>query len=83
MRIKWKPMIIMFFIVYFFIYALTSCSALKADEPELSCETFINEKICKMTPEEQEKWFWELLQTLINESKPTEEPKPEVIEIST
>jgi len=70
MRIKFKPIVIMFFIVYIFAWSLTTCSFVKADE--LNCETFVNEKICNMTPEEQEKWFWELLRSLM-EDKPTEE----------
>ena len=78
MRIKFKPIVIMFFIVYIFAWSLTTCSFVKADE--LNCETFVNEKICKMTPEEQEKWFWELFRSLIEDDK---EEKPEVIEIST
>ena len=68
MRIKLKPMIIMFFIIYFFVYALTSCSALKADEPELSCEAFVKEEICKMSPEEQEIWFLELLLKILEDT---------------
>ena len=73
MRIKWKPIIIGFFVFYFFVYALTSCSALKADEPEkvgkpeLNCETFINEKICNMTPAEQETFFLEMFKALIDQ----------------
>ena len=63
MRIKIKPMVIMFFIVYIFAWSLTTCSFVKADE--LNCETFVKEEICKMTPEEQEKWFWELFRSLI------------------
>ena len=63
MRIKIKPIVIMFFIVYIFAWSLTTCSFVKADE--LNCETFVNEKICKMTPAEQEKWFWELLRSLM------------------
>ena len=51
----------MFFIIYIFVWSLTTCSFVKADEPKLSCEAFINEKICNMTPEEQEIWFLELL----------------------
>ena len=78
MRIKYKGIIIGFFIVYIFVYALSSCSVVKADE--LNCETFVNEKICKMTPEEQKKWFWELLRKILEDDK---EEKPEVIEIST
>ena len=58
-----KTPIIIFFIIYIFAWNLSSCSAVKADE--LNCETFVNEKICKMTPAEQEKWFWELLRSLM------------------
>jgi|TARA_R110002051_G_scaffold155738_1_gene227662 hypothetical protein len=65
--------IILFFVIYFWVYALTSCSALKADE--LNCETFVNEKICNMSPEEQEKWFWELFQSLIEEDEQPVLPK--------
>jgi len=80
MRIKIKPIVIMFFIVYIFAWSLTTCSFVKADEPELNCEAFINEKICNMTKEEQEEWFWELFRSLMEGN---EEEKPEVIEIST
>ena len=68
MQIKWKPIVIMFFIIYFLAYGLSTCSALKADEPEepkLTCEAFINEKICEMTQEEQEIWFLELLKKIL------------------
>jgi hypothetical protein len=40
---------------------------LKADE--LNCETFVKEEICKMTPAEQEAWFWELFKSLMEEEK--------------
>ena len=63
MRLNLKPIVIMFFIVYIFAWSLTTCSFVKADE--LNCETFVNEKICKMTPAEQEKWFWELFRSLM------------------
>ena len=59
--------IVLYFIIYFWIYALSSCSAIRADE--LNCETFVNEKICQMTPQEQEKWFWELFKSLIEDEK--------------
>jgi len=65
MQIKWKPIVIMFFIIYFLAYALSTCSALKADEPEITCEAFVKEEICKMTPEEQEIWFLELLKKIL------------------
>jgi hypothetical protein len=68
-----KKPIMMFFIIYIFAWNLSSCSVLRADE--LSCETFINEKICKMTPEEQEKWFLELFRSLLEDGKSTQEQK--------
>ena len=80
MRIKIKPMIIMFFIFYIFAWSLTTCSFVKADEPEITCEAFIKEEICKMTPEEQEKWFWELFQSLI-EQRIIEDKEVEGMEI--
>ena len=64
---KYTKGIVLYFIIYFWIYSLSSCSALRADE--LNCETFVNEKICQMTPQEQEKWFWELLKSLIEDEK--------------
>ena len=66
MRIK-TPIII-FFIIYIFAWSLTSCSFVKADEPEITCEAFINEKICNMTPEEQEIWFLELLEKILEDT---------------
>ena len=65
MRIKFKGIIIGFFIVYIFAWSLTTCSFVKADEPEITCEAFIKEEICKMTPEEQEIWFLELLKKIL------------------
>ena len=55
----------MFFIVYIFAWSLTTCSFVKADE--LNCEAFVNENICKMTPEEQELWFLELLESILED----------------
>ena len=66
MRIKLLPTIL-FFIVYFWAYAIFNAINAKADEPELSCETFINEKICKMTPVEQENFFLEMFKALIDQ----------------
>jgi len=68
MRIKFKPIVIMFFIFYIFAWSLTTCSFVKADEPELSCEAFVKEEICKMTPEEQEVWFLELLLKILEDT---------------
>jgi len=63
-----KGPIIMFFIIYIFAWSLTTCSFVKAEEPELNCEAFINEKICNMTPEEQELWFLELLEKILEDT---------------
>jgi hypothetical protein len=68
MRIKFKPIVIMFFIFYIFAWSLTTCSFVKAEEPELSCEAFVKEEICKMTPEEQEVWFLELLLKILEDT---------------
>ena len=69
-------MVIMFFIVYIFAWSLTTCSFVKADEPELTCEAFINEKICNMTPEEQELWFLELLEKILEDTIEKKKAKP-------
>jgi hypothetical protein len=67
-----KP-IILFFIIYIFVWNLAN-----ADEMKLECNTFVKEEICNMTDEEQEKWFWELFQSLIEEDIQPEPvlPKP-------
>ena len=59
MRLKLGP-IIVFFIIYLFVWNLAN-----ADEPEITCEAFVKEEICKMTPEEQELWFLELLKSIL------------------
>ena len=68
MRLNLKPMVIMFFIIYIFAWSLTTCSFVKAEEPELNCEAFVKEEICKMTPEEQEVWFLELLLKILEDT---------------
>ena len=62
MRIKLGP-IIAFFIIYLFVWNLAY-----GDEPTLNCEAFVKEKICKMTPEEQELWFLELLKSILEDT---------------
>ena len=60
-----KKPIILFFLFYFWVYSLTSCSVLRAEEKkvepqiDLNCEAFVNEKICNMTNEEMEIFFLE------------------------
>ena len=76
MRIKFKPIIIMFFIFYIFAWSLTTCSFVKAEEPEITCEAFIKEDICNMTPEEQEIWFLELLEKILEDTIKKKKTKP-------
>ena len=59
MRLKLGP-IIVFFIIYLFAWNLAN-----AEEPKLNCESFVKEKICNMTDEEQELWFLELLKSIL------------------
>jgi len=61
MRIKLGP-IIVFFIIYLFVWNLAN-----AEEPKLNCEAFVKEEICKMSPEEQELWFLELLKSILED----------------
>ena len=69
-----KKPIILFFLFYFWVYSLTSCSVLRAEEKkiepqiDLNCEAFVNEKICNMTNEEMEIFFLELLRQMLNET---------------
>ena len=61
MRLKFGP-IIVFFIIYLFVWNLAN-----AEEPKLNCESFVKEEICKMSPEEQELWFLELLKSILED----------------
>ena len=63
MRLNLKPIIIVFFIIYLFVWNLAN-----AEEPKLNCETFVKENICNMTPEEQEVWFLELLLKILEDT---------------
>ena len=76
MRINYKRIIIIFFVIYIFAYGLSNCSALKADEPKLNCESFVKEEICTMTPEEQELWFLELLKSILEDTIEKKKAKP-------
>ena len=67
MRIKLGPTIL-FFIIYIWAYAIFNAVNAKADEPEITCEAFVKEEICKMTPEEQEVWFLELLLKILEDT---------------
>ena len=69
-----KNILIAFGIVMFTLFVLSFVfTSAGADEPKLDCSTFINEKICNMTEEEAERWFWEVLQAIIDSEKPEEE----------
>ena len=80
MKIKAGP-IILFFIIYIWAYAIFNAVNAKADEPKLNCEAFVKEEICNMTDEEQEKWFWELFQSLIDEDLIKDKGEIEAMEI--
>ena len=66
-KIKKGPIVI-FFIVYIFAWNIFSAINARADEPEITCEAFVKEEICKMTPEEQELWFLELLKKILEDT---------------
>ena len=80
MRIKAGP-IVLFFVVYIWAYAIFNAVNAKADEPTLNCEAFVKEERCKMTPAEQEKWFWELFQSLMDEEFIKDKGEVEAMEI--
>ena len=71
-----KNILIAFGIVMFTLFVLSFVfTSVKADEPntKLECSTFVNEKICNMTEEEAEQWFWKILQAIIDSEKPEEQ----------
>jgi len=80
MKIKAGP-IILFFIIYIFAWNIFNAVNARADESTLNCEAFVKEEICKMTPAEQEKWFWELFQSLIDEDLIKDKGEIEAMEI--
>ena len=71
MKIKKGP-IIVFFLIYIFAWNLGSCSV-KADEPTITipytekqmCKAFLKDEICDMSREEQELYFLEMFQGLL------------------
>ena len=71
-----KNILIAFGIVMFTLFVLSFVfTSAKADEPntKLECSAFVNEKICNMTEEEAEQWFWKILQAIIDSEKPEEQ----------
>ena len=71
-----KNILIAFGIVMFTLFILSFVfTSVGAEEPKtkLECSSFINEKICNMTEEEAEQWFWKILQAIMDSEKPEEE----------
>ena len=62
-----KPLIILFFIVYIWAYAIFNAVNAKAEEPTITipyteeqmCKAFLRAEICDMTRVEQEQYFLE------------------------
>ena len=87
MRIKLGPMIL-FFIVYFWAYAIFNAISAKADEPTITipyteeqmCKAFLKAEICDMSRDEQELYFLEMFKALIDQ-KLNEEKEVEGMEI--
>ena len=74
MRIKLLPMIL-FFIVYFWAYAIFNAINAKADEPTITvpyteeqmCKAFLRAELCDMSQEDQEKYFLEMFRALLDQ----------------
>ena len=87
MRIKLLPMIL-FFIVYFWAYAIFNAINAKADEPTITvpyteeqmCKAFLRAELCDMSQEDQEKYFLEMFKALLDQNF-KEENEVEGIEI--
>ena len=75
MRIKLLP-VILFFIVYFWAYAIFNAINAKADEPTITvpyteeqmCRALLKAEICEMSREEQEKYFLEIFRAFIDQT---------------
>ena len=73
MKIKAGP-IILFFIIYIWAYAIFNAVNAKADEPTITipyteeqmCKAFLRAEICDMTRVEQEQYFLEMFQGLLD-----------------
>ena len=72
MKIKVGP-IILFFIIYIWAYAIFNAVNAKADEPTITvpyteeqmCKAFLRAEICEMSQAEQELYFLEMFQGLL------------------
>ena len=73
MKIKAGP-IILFFIIYIWAYAIFNAVNAKADEPTITipyteeqmCKAFLKAEICDMSKEQQEQYFLEMFQGLLD-----------------
>ena len=79
---------ILFFIVYFWAYAIFNAVNAKADEPTITipyteeqmCKAFLRAELCDMSQAEQEQYFLEMFKALIDQ-KLNEEKEVEGMEI--
>ena len=73
MRIKAGP-IILFFIIYIWAYSIFNAVNARADEPTITvpyteeqmCKAFLRAEICDMSQAEQEQYFLDMFQGLID-----------------
>ena len=73
MRIKVGP-IILFFIIYIWAYSIFNAVNARADEPTITvpyteeqmCKAFLRAEICDMSQDEQELYFLEMFQGLLD-----------------
>jgi len=63
-----KKIIKVILIVLFFVLLSWVINLPFAKAEELNCETFVKEEICNMTDEEAEKWFLELLKSILEDT---------------
>ena len=67
---------ILFFIVYFWAYAIFNAINAKADEPTITvpyteeqmCKAFLRAELCDMSQEDQEKYFLEMFKALLDQN---------------
>ena len=72
MRIKWKPIIICFFLIYLLAYCVFDKA--RADEPTITipyteeqmCKAFLKAEICDMSKEQQEQYFLEMFKGMLD-----------------
>ena len=80
---------ILFFIVYFWAYAIFSAINAKAEEPTITvpytqdqmCKAFLRAELCDMSQEDQEKYFLEMFRALIDQRLKENLNKEEEVDI--